>query len=129
MLDQIARIRQLEERTRIEALLGVLALVAVRLLSTRLLARSRPDEAVDSELFGREAIQILSARFGCPSGGWTHANILLAIARLGGFLARRGDGSPGWISIWRGWQRLTTMVEGLKSICSTHKRIDGLRCG
>ena len=28
------------------------------------------------------------------------------IAQLGGFLGRRGDGEPGIIVIWRGWQRL-----------------------
>lgn len=33
------------------------------------------------------------------------------IARLGGFLARKGDGDPGIITIWRGWQRLTDIAE------------------
>lgn len=29
------------------------------------------------------------------------------IAGLGGFLGRKGDGEPGIITLWRGWQRLT----------------------
>jgi hypothetical protein len=120
---------QLEERTRIEALLGVLALVALRLLSTKLLARSRPNEPVNSAEFGEEAINILSARFGCPEGGWTHSKMLVAIARMGGFLARKGDGSPGWITIWRGWQRLTTMVEGVESLSRENAFIGATRCG
>jgi hypothetical protein len=33
------------------------------------------------------------------------------IAQLGGFLARRGDGEPGTITIWRGWQRLTDIAD------------------
>ena len=33
------------------------------------------------------------------------------IARLGGFLARKGDGEPGIITIWRGWTRLNNIVE------------------
>lgn len=33
------------------------------------------------------------------------------IARLGGFLARKGDGEPGIITIWRGWTRLNDIVE------------------
>src|SRR5262249_2183120 len=37
---------QLESRGRLEALLGVLAVVAVRLLQTKLLARSHPDQLV-----------------------------------------------------------------------------------
>lgn len=28
------------------------------------------------------------------------------VAQLGGFLGRKGDGEPGVITIWRGWQRL-----------------------
>jgi hypothetical protein len=34
------------------------------------------------------------------------------IARLGGFLDRKGDGEPGVVSIWRGWKRLTDLSEG-----------------
>lgn len=120
---------QLEERGRIEALLGVLAIVAVRLLGTKLLARARPDERVDVTHFGVEAVEILSQRFGRPSGGWTHATLLIAVARLGGFLARRGDGMPGWITIWRGWQRLMTMTDGVKTLSRSAKGIEAKRCG
>jgi len=120
---------QLEERGRIEALLGVLVVVAVRLLGTKLLARTRPDERVDANTFGPEAIGILNKRFQRPAGGWTHASLLIAVARLGGFLARKGDGMPGWITIWRGWQRLMTMVDGVKSFSREYKGIEATRCG
>lgn len=33
------------------------------------------------------------------------------IARLGGFLDRKGDGEPGIITVWRGWQRLTDIAD------------------
>jgi hypothetical protein len=33
------------------------------------------------------------------------------IARLGGFLARKGDGDPGIITVWRGWTRLQDIVD------------------
>ena len=107
---------QLETRQRLEALLGILAVVAVRLLQTKLLARTRGDEPVPIEEFGQEAIAILSRRYGEPKGGWTYATLLRAVARMGGFLARKGDGEPGWITIWRGWQRLMTMVEGVNTL-------------
>ncbi|MCY3023785.1 MAG: IS4 family transposase, partial [Planctomycetota bacterium] len=48
---------------------------------------------------------------GQPPGGWTHLALLVAIAKLGGFLARKHDGTPGWQSIWRGWQRLMLISE------------------
>lgn len=106
---------QLERGHRLEALIAVLAVVAVRLLSTKLLARSRPEgrEAVGS--FGPEALALLEKKFGPPQGGWTNQSVLVATARLGGFLARRRDGLPGWQTIWRGWQRLIWMCQGVET--------------
>ncbi|MCY3020750.1 MAG: hypothetical protein NTW87_17165 [Planctomycetota bacterium] len=57
-------------------------------------------------------LAILDKKFGAPGTGWTYLAVLVAIARLGGFLARKGDGLPGWISICRGWHTLTAMVQG-----------------
>ena len=34
------------------------------------------------------------------------------LAKLGGFIGRKSDGAPGWITIWRGWQKLYLMVRG-----------------
>ena len=36
------------------------------------------------------------------------------IAKLGGYLARKSDGPPGTITLWRGWKRLADLSEGLK---------------
>ena len=32
------------------------------------------------------------------------------VAKLGGFLARKGDGEPGWITVWPGWEKLNLYV-------------------
>jgi hypothetical protein len=100
----------------------VLAVVAVRLLNTKMLARSRPEGAEARESFGREALAILESKFGRPKGGWTNQNVLVATARLGGFLARKHDGMPGWQTIWRGWRRLMWMCEGLETLNEARKR-------
>jgi len=41
---------------------------------------------------------------------------VLIIARLGGFLGRRGDGEPGMISIWRGWRCLHERIEFMEAL-------------
>ena len=105
---------QEQHRYRLESLIAILTLVAVRLLNTKLLVRSQPDAPIQAGEFGPEALLILSAHYGKPAGGWTHLSVFVAIARLGGFLARKGDGLPGWQTIWRGWRRLMTMCEGLE---------------
>jgi len=113
---------QLERAGRLESLIAVLAVVAVRLLNTKMLARSRPEGAEARESFGKEALAILESKFGRPKGGWTNQNVLVATARLGGFLARKHDGMPGWQTIWRGWQRLMWMCEGLETLNEARKR-------
>lgn len=105
---------QMERAYRIESLIAVLGVVAVRLLNTKWLARTRPNEPVEPEVFGRELLQVLTAKFGEPKEGWTHRTVLVAVARVGGFLARRCDGMPGWQTIWRGWDRLMWMCHGLE---------------
>ena len=87
---------QMERAYRIENLVAVLAIVAVRLLNAKWLARCRAEEPVAGEVFAPEALKLLEARFGRPDGGWTHRAALVAVARLGGFLARKRDGVPGW---------------------------------
>lgn len=104
---------QLSSRRRLECLLGILGVVAVWLLNQKLLCASRPDEAVSPGAVGDDVLRLLEAAHGRPRGGWTNRTMLVGIAKLGGFLGRKGDGDPGWITIWRGWQKLMIMCAGL----------------
>ena len=113
---------QLEKGFRIENLLAVLAVVAVRLVNTQWLARNRPDEPVEAESFGATALKILSAQYEPPKGGWTNRSVLIAVARMGGFLARKHDGMPGWQTIWRGWSQLLCMCQGVEILNERAKR-------
>ena len=107
---------QLEHPDRIEALIAVLAIVAVRLLATKMLARSQPEGSQAVEGFGPEALAILEKKVGRPQQGWTNQSVLMATAKLGGFLGRKSDGLPGWQTIWRGWHRLLWMCEGAAAL-------------
>ncbi len=105
---------QLTTRHSMESYLGVLAILAVRLLNMKLLAKANPDDPFPMEILGPEFLTILEARFGKPKDGWTNATVFIWIARFGGFHARKSDGMPGWITIWRGWHRLMAMMEGIE---------------
>lgn len=107
---------QLEQADRWESLIAVLAVVAVRLLGAKLLARSRPESWEAAAGFGPEMLAILEKKVGPPRGGWNNRNVRIATARLGGFLARKQDGLPGWQTIWRGWQRRLWMCEGVETL-------------
>jgi len=114
----------LEKAYGLETLIAVLALAAVRLLNTKRLARVCPQQALEPEQVGVEALKILAARVGKPKEGWTQGSFLTAVARLGGFIGRKSDGIPGWQTIWRGWQRLMWMSLGLETL-----EKEGKRCG
>ena len=107
---------QLERSHRLEPLIGVLAVVAVRLLSAKMLARSRPESQEAAASFGPHMLALLEKKPGLPKDGWTNRNVIIATARLGGFLARKQDGMPGWQTLWRGWQRLMWMCEGVATL-------------
>ncbi|MBP0633766.1 IS4 family transposase, partial [Cupriavidus sp. AcVe19-1a] len=40
--------------------------------------------------------------------------VVRLVARLGGFLARKGDGEPGVKTIWQGLQRVMDFAAGIK---------------
>ena len=105
---------QLTSARSLQALIGILAVVALRLLSLKLLNRNKPDEPVNKNEIGPEALLLLEKAYRKPKGGWTNGTVLVAIARMGGFLARKGDGSPGWKTLWQGWHKLMTMVEAVR---------------
>ena len=105
---------QLKCEHRLENLIAVLAIVAVRLLNTKCIARAKPEMKLCNQDLNQNEIKILTAKFGVPKEGWTNKTLWISIARLGGFLARKGDGMPGWITIWRGWSKLKDMCEGLE---------------
>ena len=51
-----------------------------------------------------------------PTKPPTLGEVLVWIAKLGGYIGRTSDPPPGIISLWRGWQRLTDMVDDFNDI-------------
>ena len=97
--------RQLEEAGRLKSLLGVLAVVAVRLLQLKHQAKVNPDAPALSVVPARY-VRTLAAHLKRSPGKMTTREFWRETARMGGFLGRKGDGDPGWLTLWRGWQQL-----------------------
>lgn len=105
--------RQLKTASRLEAMMALMSVAAVRLLCLKSLARTSPDIPAQ-RVVPRIWLQILkSARKGLNRvHDLTVGQFYREVAKLGGFLGRKGDGEPGWITIWRGWQKLNNFVHG-----------------
>jgi len=100
--------RQLETGDGLLRLLGFLAIIAVRLLQLR--TASRMDGAADARQFvPNYMLKVLCARLGLFKEQLTLSEFWKSVARLGGFIGRKSDGSPGWQTLWRGWARLQDM--------------------
>ncbi len=103
--------RQLKTTGRLEAFVGLTGVVAVRLLQLKSLARTNP-EVPAQRVVPRVWLQMLKlARKKLTRvHDLTVGQFYREVAKLGGFLGRKGDGDPGWITIWRGWEKLNTYV-------------------
>jgi hypothetical protein len=106
--------RQYASGKRLAALAGMLSVVAVRLLQLKAVARDQPDSPART-LIPRtwlRALEILRKR-SLPH--CTVRQFFRHLASLGGFLARKRDGEPGWITLWRGFDKLALAARVLEN--------------
>jgi hypothetical protein len=110
------RVEDLQFRTEaaLQPMIALLSVVAVMLLNLRQAAR-RPDAKE------RKASQVVEPIYEEVLRHWRYKNdrdemsiyeFYMAVARLGGHMNRKSDGFPGWLTLWRGWQKLESMVTG-----------------
>jgi len=103
--------RQLEHADRLEPLIGMLSVVAVRLLQMKNDARLAP-EAPAKECVEPAMVRTLSALTGIAEKKFTVRLFVHEVAKRGGFLGRKSDGEPGWKTLWKGWHELTLIHAG-----------------
>lgn len=105
--------RLLQSADRLEAMVGLMSVVAVRLLQLKSVARNDPDQPARNVVPTLWLQMLKAARKGLRRvHDLTVHQFYRELAKLGGFLGRRSDGDPGWITIWRGWEKLNTLVRG-----------------
>jgi hypothetical protein len=104
--------RQLQTQAGLERLLGVLAPVAVQLVQVRELARLE-EERKAAEVLPAEVVEVVAAVGGEKAERLTVGRCWRLIAQQGGYLGRKGDGPPGWKTLWRGWMYIQTLLEGI----------------
>lgn len=104
--------RQLQTGERFIRLLGFLSPLAVRLLRLRDVARRDPERPANT-VVETEVLAIVAAQTDQIPEHLTAATFWKAVAQLGGYLGRQSDGPPGWKTLWRGWLRVQTLLEGV----------------
>ena len=117
--------RQLETAARLDRVLAVDQVVAWRLLALCKAAREQPDEAVSAWLSQAEWQALwchVHQRTTPPATPPSVRQAVRWIAQLGGFMARKGDGEPGPITLWRGLHRLNDLT-AMWRLCHGQKRV------
>lgn len=106
---------RLETAERLIRYLAVISVVAWKVFWLTMVARTTAFTAI-SDFLEDDEWKILFIKFNpgreIPKEPPRLAKAITWIAQLGGFLARKGDGSPGITHIWRGLQKLFDMVQG-----------------
>jgi hypothetical protein len=107
---------QFRRESALQPMIALLSVVAVMLLNLRQAARRA--DATD-----RLATEVVEPIYEEVLRGWRHKTargpltiheFYLAVARLGGHMNRKADGFPGWLTLWRGWQKLQNLVAGVE---------------
>ena len=102
--------RQYRTPARLEAVTGMLSVAAIRLVQLKSVARTEPDKPAE-EVVPVRWVRLLS-RVKNKKPIRTVRDFFRSLAQLGGFLGRRHDGEPGWITLWRGFEKLMLMLRG-----------------
>jgi hypothetical protein len=104
--------RQYATAARLERVTGVLSVLAIRLLQLKTTARATPDRPAH-EVAPARWVEVLKRERRTPVGHvMTIHEFIRALAGLGGHLGRKGDGEPGWITLWRGVEKLLLILRG-----------------
>jgi hypothetical protein len=108
--------RQYETAERLERVAGLLSLVAVRLLQMRTVAQQTPERPAE-EIVPTAWVKMLRVIRKLPADRVvTIATFFRHLAGLGGHLLRKRDGAPGWITLWRGYEKLQLLVRGCEAL-------------
>ncbi len=101
--------RLYETAPRLEAVTGLLSVLAVRLLQLKQIAQKQPDVPAE-RVVPRAWLSMLRKLRRRPI--LTVRDFVRHLAGLGGFLMRKGDGEPGWMTLWHGLDKLLLCLRG-----------------
>ena len=108
---------RLETAERLIRYLAVISIVAWRVFWLTLVSRTTK-ATTTSGFLNDDEWKILYMKFNpsskIPKQPPSLKKLTIWIAQLGGFLARNADGSPGITHIWRGLEKLSDMVIGMR---------------
>jgi Transposase DNA-binding/Transposase Tn5 dimerisation domain len=118
---------QVETTERLQACVAVYLIVAWRVLFVTMLGRECPDLPCDVVFSAEEwqAVYTVVQQRPAPARPPRLEEMVGLLARLGGYLGRKGDGPPGPKTVWIGLQRMRDFATGWLLFGSGIKKATG----
>jgi len=101
---------------RLEALIGLISVIGVRLLQMKTFAKQEPDAKAHNRIPSMWIIALKKLKPRLQTTDLTVYQFFREMAKLGGFLGRKSDGEPGWQTIWRGYQKLQQIIQAMELV-------------
>jgi hypothetical protein len=101
---------------RLEPLIGLISIIGIRLFQMKLLGRSQQQAKAKTHVPSNWLKCLKLARPKAKITGMTVYEFFRELAKLGGFLARKHDGEPGWQTVWRGFRKMQALLAGMKLV-------------
>lgn len=99
---------------RLEPLIGLISVVGIRLFQMKLLGRSQREAKAKTHVPCSWLKCLKLARPKIKLTDMTVYDFFRELAKMGGFLGRRHDGEPGWQTVWSGFQKMQSLLAGLR---------------
>ena len=98
---------------RLEPLIGLISIIGIRLFQLKLLGRSQKKAKARTHvpLTWLKCLKLVRPKVN--TSVMTVYEFFRELAKLGGFLGRKGDGEPGWQTVWHGYRKLQTLLDGI----------------
>lgn len=96
---------------RLEPMIGLTSVIGIRLFQLKLLGRGDRRRRAKNHVprTWLRGLKLLVPKLSLS--GLTVYEFFREVAKLGGFLGRKHDGEPGWQTIWRGHQKIKSILD------------------
>ncbi len=101
---------------RLEPLIALISVIGIRLIQLKLLGRSQKEAKAATHVPSSWLKCLKLARPKLHITGMTVYAFFRELAKLGGFLGRKGDGEPGWQTVWHGYKKLQSLLDGMRLV-------------
>lgn len=101
---------------RLEALMGIITVIGARLIQLKLVGRNQKTAKAKTHVPSSWLQCMKLARPKVTVSTMNVYDFFRELAKMGGFLGRKGDGEPGWQTIWHGYKKLQTLLDGMRLV-------------